>query len=99
MARFIVLREAENDLIEIWLYIAADNQEAATCVLHSFDKKFQLLAKNSKLGSARPDIAPDLRYFVEGNYLILYRESAEGIEIVRVVHGARSLKSLFSVDH
>ncbi len=99
MSRFTVLREAENDLIEIWLFIAADNQEAATRVLHSLNEKFLLLAKNGKLGPARPDIAPDLRYFVEGNYLILYRESAEGIEVVRVVHGARNLKNLFSADH
>lgn len=97
MAQFSLLREAENDLIEIWQYIAEDDQEAATRVLHSLDAKFRLLAGNSKLGSARPDIAPDLRYFVDGNYLILYREAAKGIEVVRVVHGARSLKTLFSV--
>ncbi len=97
MARFTLLREAENDLIEIWQYIAEDDQEAATRVLHSLDETFHLLAKNSKLGPARPDIALDSRYFVDGNYLILYREAAEGIEVVRVVHGARSLKALFSV--
>ena len=97
MARFTLLREAENDLIEIWQYIAEDDQEAATRVLYSLDEKFHLLAQNSKLGPARPDIAPELRYFIEGNYLILYREAAEGIEVVRIVHGARSLKALFSV--
>ena len=97
MARFTLLREAENDLIEIWQYIAEDDQEAATRVLYSLDEKFHRLAQNSKLGPARPDIAPELRYFIEGNYLILYREAAEGIEVVRVVHGARSLKALFSV--
>lgn len=98
MARFSLLREAENDLIEIWQYIAEDDQDAATRVLHSLDAKFHLLARNSKLGPARADIAPDLRYFIDGNYLILYRETSEGIEVVRVVHGARSLKTLFSVD-
>jgi len=97
MSRFTLLREAENDLIEIWLYIAEDDQDAATRVLHSLEEKFQLLSRNRNLGPARPDIAPSLRYFIEGNYLILYREAAEGIEIVRVVHGARSLKALFSV--
>ena len=95
MARLTLLREAENDLIEIWQYIAADDQEAAIRVLHALDEKFHLLARNSKLGPARPDIAPDLRYLVEGNYLILYREAAQGVEIVRVVHGARSLQALF----
>jgi toxin ParE1/3/4 len=97
MARFTLLYAAENDLIEIWRYIAEDDQEAATRVLHSLDAKFHLLAGNSKLGPARPDIAPGLRYFVDGNYLILYREVSKGIEVVRVVHGARSLKTIFPV--
>jgi toxin ParE1/3/4 len=96
MARYTLLHAAEDDLIEIWQYIAEDDQEAATRVLHALDAKFRLLAQNSKLGPARPDIAPDMRYSVEGNYLILYREAAAGIEVVRVVHGARSLKALFS---
>ena len=29
------------------------------------------------------------------NYLIFYRSTPEGLEIVRVVHGARDLPSLF----
>jgi plasmid stabilization system protein ParE len=40
---------------------------------------------------ARPDIAPNLRYLPVRRYLILYRETAGGIEIVRVVHGARDV--------
>ncbi|NDV28623.1 type II toxin-antitoxin system RelE/ParE family toxin [Desulfovibrio sp. JC010] len=95
MAQFTLLRKAEDDLIEIWKYIAEDDQDAATRTLRSLEKKFHLLAANTKLGPARPDIAPDLRYFVDGNYLILYREAGDGIEIVRVVHGARNLKALF----
>lgn len=46
------------------------------------------------LGPARPDLAPDLRYFVVRKYLILYRQIADGVEIVRVVHGARHLPDL-----
>jgi plasmid stabilization system protein ParE len=47
MTRFLLLREAENDLIEIWRYIAEDDQEAATRVLLSLDAKFHLLATAS----------------------------------------------------
>lgn len=97
MPRFTLLREAENDLIGIWQYIAEDDPKAATRVLRLLEEKFHLLAQNSKLDPARPDIAPGLRRFVDGNYLILYREASDGIEVVRVVHGARSLKALFSV--
>lgn len=47
------------------------------------------------MGRLRPDIAPELRYFVVGNYLILYRTVENGIQIVRVIHGARDLPHLF----
>lgn len=85
---------AEEDLIEAWLYIARDNQIAANGLLDDFEEKFVLLAKSPKLGIARPDIASELRYLPVGNYLILYRQIAGGIEIVRVVHGARLLANL-----
>ena len=54
-----------------------------------------MLAKNPGIGQSRPDISPELRYFPVGNYLILYREIKDGIEIVRVVHGARYLPDVF----
>jgi toxin ParE1/3/4 len=38
------------------------------------DEKCVLLGENPQLGQARPDIAPDMRYFPVKNYLILYRE-------------------------
>ncbi len=47
------------------------------------------------MGPARPDLAAGLRYFIVGNYLVLYREAPDGVEIVRVVHGARHLPNLF----
>lgn len=96
MARFILLQKAEEDLIDIWLYTAFDDQEAANRILRSIEDKCHLLAKNSGLGPARPDIAPDLRYYVTGSYLILYRETAFGIEVVRVLHGARNLNDVMN---
>ena len=82
---------AEEDLIEIWLYIAGDNPGAADKLLDRIEATFGLLAENPALGPARPDLAPMLRYFVVRNYLILYRQIDDGVEIVRVVHGARHL--------
>lgn len=98
MSYFKMLRKAEDDLLDIWLYIAEDNTQAADRVLRSINEKCHLLSQNSKLGPARPDIAPGMRYFVVGSYLVLYREIAEGIEVVRVLHGARNLNALFDMD-
>jgi toxin ParE1/3/4 len=43
------------------------------------------------MGRNRSDIVPGIRYFPVGNYLIFYRETGQGVEIIRVLHGARSL--------
>ena len=87
--------QADEDLIDIWVYIAQDNPDAADHLLDEFEKKFALLAGQPRVGAARSDIAPGLRHFPAGNYLILYRETDDGIEVVRVVHGARRLSHLF----
>jgi toxin ParE1/3/4 len=86
--------EAEEDLVDIWLFIAADHPHAADLLLEKIDRKCMLLASNPLLGRARPEIAPELRYLPIGNSLILYRELEEGIEGVHVVQGARRLDGL-----
>lgn len=88
--------QAEEDLIDIWLYIAHDDVRAADRVLDNIEEKFLLLADQPGLGPARPDIAPDLRYSPVRRYLILYRQITDGIEIVRVVHGARDVPTLMA---
>jgi toxin ParE1/3/4 len=87
--------QAEEDLIDIWLYIAQDNPAAADRLLDEIEEKFVLLAGQPYLGPARPDIAEECRYFPVGSYLILYRIISDGIEIVRVVQGSRRLENLF----
>lgn len=94
MAKFTRTARAEDDLIEIWLYIAQDNREAADTLLDKIDRACAQLAEHPALGPARPDLAPELRYSTVGRYLILYREIAGGIEVVRIVHGARHLPDL-----
>lgn len=88
--------QAENDLIDIWLYIAPDDVRAADRLLDDLEETFVLLGDQPSLGPARPDIAPGLRYFPVRRYLILYREITDGIEIVRVVHGARDIPTLMA---
>ena len=85
---------AEEDLIEIWLHIAAHNPDAADGMLNEIDQACRTLGNNPLLGPARPDLAPELRYHIVRKYIILYREAGNGIEIVRVVYGARHLPDL-----
>jgi toxin ParE1/3/4 len=85
---------AEQDLVEIWHYIAEHNEAAANRLLDQIDAKCRLLAAFPEAGPARDDIAPGLRYIPYRNYLVLYRILPDLIEVVRVVHGRRDLSRL-----
>lgn len=86
---------AENDLEEIWFYIALDNPEAADALLDKIDEQSASLARDPRLGRARLELLDELRSFPVGNYVLFYRPMDDGIEIVRVLHGARDLPSQF----
>ena len=45
--------QAEEDLIDIWLYIAPDNPGAANRLLDEIEDKCSLLADNPQIGPAR----------------------------------------------
>jgi toxin ParE1/3/4 len=47
------------------------------------------------MGRLYPELAADLRGFPADDYIIFYREVSEGIEIVRVLHGARDIQAVF----
>lgn len=87
--------EAEADLDEIWLYIAQDDPDAADRFLDFIEERCQLLAENPLMGRSRPELAPGLRSFPAGDYIIFYSPIQGGVEIVRVVSGARDIDALF----
>jgi toxin ParE1/3/4 len=85
MAREIVLRpQARQDLIEIWRFIAEDNEAAAD---RRIDDLLAMLRDRPLAGRARPELAPDLRSFPVSNYVLFYLPLADGIELVRVRSG------------
>lgn len=94
MAHYTKRPRAETDLLEIWLFIARDTPAAADRLIDRIEAQCRLLAESPLLGRARPEIAPDARVWAVGRYLILYRAQDEGIEVVRVVHGARAIEQL-----
>ncbi len=94
MAQVTYAPRANADLAEIWDYIAADNEAAADRVAVRFDVTFGMLAQHPQAGRLRDDVAGNVRTFPVGQYLILYRPIKDGVDIVRVVHGARDLGSL-----
>lgn len=67
---------------------------AADGFLDRLDESVQLLSRNKMMGRARDEIAPSLRSFPVGDYLILYKPIENGVQIVRVVSGYRDLDEI-----
>jgi toxin ParE1/3/4 len=85
---------ARRDLLGIFEFIAADRPEAALGFIERVESACGRLGAFPEMGSLREDLAPALRAFAMGRYVILYRPAENGVDIVRVVHGARDLPSL-----
>ena len=101
MADFVVDPIVEDELWEIWRYIARGNPDAATRVCEAAYRTFGKLAASPGLGRLRRFSNPRLRgirsFRVTGydNYLIFYRSIPDGIQVLHVYHGAPDLESLF----
>lgn len=95
MASYHLRSKAEEDLLNIWKYIAENSPASATKLIRAFHQHFALLAENPQLGRARSDIRAGLRSFPVKRYLLLYRSLSDEIEVVRVIHGSRDMGALF----
>ena len=95
MNQYRVSDAARSDLDEIWFYIAQDNVDAADRFLRAIVSRFPKLAAMPQIGRAREELSPRLRSFPVGRYIIFYRPMENGVEIARVLHGARDFPPLF----
>ena len=94
MARYTLLRRAQADLRGIRDHILADNPPRAISFIEELLERCQLLADTPGMGRARDELRPGLRSFAYGSYVLFYRRTAGGVEIVRVLHGARNIRKL-----
>lgn len=85
-----MLPQACQDLREIGDYIARDNRMAAQKQVRSIREKCERLIDFPSMGQQRPDIVEDIQHFPVGSYLILYRVNSSSVDIVRIIHGART---------
>jgi toxin ParE1/3/4 len=94
--RIVRTPAAENDLIDIWVHVAAESPSAADRLLDLLDRRIRQLAAFPESGRLRPEIASDARGLTIGRYVVLYRMTPTGtVEVVRIVHGARHWATLF----
>ena len=102
MGRFVLSREALDDLELIWGYIAKDNPEAADRVLEGAYQTCKNLAEHPELGRLRKfsqTVLAGIRSFAISdfpNYVIFYAVQPGAIEIVRILHGARDIETILA---
>ena len=96
MAVIVLQPRAKADLSDIWQFIAEDSDDQADAFIDLIDQKFQLLAQQSGLGRRREELAEGLRSFPVGRYIIFYLLIPGGVQIVRVLHGARDIEAAFT---
>jgi len=94
MARFRLLPAAIADLAEIRDYIDEHNAAAAAALLDRIENRCGFFAQHPNAGRDRSEVRPRLRSFVVGRYVAFYRLADNGIEIVRVLHGARDIDEI-----
>ena len=87
-------KQAEEDVRDIWLFVAADNIDAADNLVDHFTEIFEQLTTNPHMGKSQEKYRPALRCFPVGRYLLFYSMKENVIEVYRVLHGARRLEDL-----
>ena len=94
MPRIRKCSRAETDVLEIWCYMAQDNIDAADRVIAEFDARLKTIAQMPHSAESVDWIAEGVRRSTVGAYTIYYRPIEDGIEVIRVLHGARQPEDL-----
>jgi toxin ParE1/3/4 len=95
--RYRVSEDAEGDLDEIFVYWAnRASVESADRVVDGITERFWLLGEHPDAGKPAGDIGAGVKCFPAGKYLIYYRTTRRGTDILHIFHGARDQSSAFS---
>jgi toxin ParE1/3/4 len=89
---------AQTDVLEIWDRIADDSLATADRWVERLDEQFRLLVAQPMMGRARDELEPGVRSFPFGRYVVFYVPLDDGIDVVRVLHGARDIDAVFNPE-
>ncbi len=94
MARIVRRSRSRQDLVEIWRYIADESGDPrADKYLRRLNDVITYVAQQPLIGRARPEIQEEgIRSFVAESHVIFYIALADGMELVRVIHGSQDLE-------
>lgn len=83
---------AQNDLDEIWFYVAQDSRNAADALVDQIVETARPLTLFPHIGAARPELGQALRALPVGSYVLFYRSDERGVRVERVLHGRRDIR-------
>jgi len=83
---------AQQDLVGIYDYIAADSPRYARQMIDRITSRAKQIRTHPFSGGMVPELErSDIREVIEGPYRIIYRVLESRIDVLAVVHGARLL--------
>ena len=85
--------QARRDLREIWRYLdRVASEDVANRELRRIQRVANGLAEMPHSAPTRPELGSGVRSRPTGSYNIYFRPIADGIEVIRVLHGARDVR-------
>ena len=96
MVNFQLTELAKQDLRSIGRYTQTTwGREQRNTYLAKIDAAFQLLAMEPQLGKSCDDLRAGYRKYPVGKHLIFYRQSANSLEIIRILHERMDITARF----
>jgi toxin ParE1/3/4 len=100
MKSYELSEEAQLDLFDAFDFIADRNLNAAITWHKTMLDTFQHLAVWPHSGRLRDNIAPaSIRFWITGEYVILYEPGSDPVRIIALFHGARDVEHILAVKY
>jgi toxin ParE1/3/4 len=95
--RLIWSPRAEQDLQEIWRYLAAEaSLPTADKLIRQVIHAAERIGDRPLSGRARDDLTPGLRAVLSHPYVVFYRVVEDDVQVVRVLHERRDIATALS---
>ncbi|HJD57632.1 type II toxin-antitoxin system RelE/ParE family toxin [Candidatus Tisiphia endosymbiont of Ptychoptera albimana] len=93
---FCLTTAAEQDIKDIFLYIAQGSPKAADKIVNLFEQAFLKLVTNPNIGSKREDLTDKpVRFWLIYSYYIIYNPETKPLQILRIISSYRDIKNTY----
>ncbi|MEX0717605.1 MAG: type II toxin-antitoxin system RelE/ParE family toxin [Planctomycetaceae bacterium] len=94
MRRPLYTLQSQRDLDRILRHVSRDDPAAALRLIERIRRACRRLADSPDLGIRHDEVVEELRIWPVRRYLVFYRPHPAGIEVLRIIHGARDWERL-----